>query len=144
MEDVVSLKEDARTRKVELITHIEPANLAVLADEAELRQVFVNLVQNAMTALPGGGRSPSRQRTRAGAGCASALPTPGRASRQTTFRAFFCRFSAAGSMAAVAWVWAWPCAKPPLNGSGEPLEAGNQPNSGAVLTLTLRHARCDI
>ena len=27
---------------------------------------------------------------------------------------------------------------------GGTIEAGNQPNSGAVLTLTLSHARCDI
>lgn len=49
------LGEEARRAGVRSTVAIEPPAARVLGDESELRQVLVNLVQNAIHAMPGGG-----------------------------------------------------------------------------------------
>jgi len=57
LDDVLALLgEECRARGVQVGVHIEPADMRVLADEAELRQVLVNLIHNALHAMPEGGR----------------------------------------------------------------------------------------
>ena len=57
LDDVLALLgEECRARGVQVGVHIEPADMRVLADEAELRQVLVNLIHNALHAMPQGGR----------------------------------------------------------------------------------------
>lgn len=54
--DVVALlAEEARQTGVKVVVDIEPADARVMMDESELRQVGVNLVQNAFHAMPQGG-----------------------------------------------------------------------------------------
>ena len=55
--DVLALLgEECRARGVAVATHVTPPQVRVLADEAELRQVLVNLIHNALHATPRGGR----------------------------------------------------------------------------------------
>ena len=57
VDDVLALLgEECRARGVRVDAHIDPAHARVLADEAELRQVLVNLIHNALHATPSGGR----------------------------------------------------------------------------------------
>ncbi len=138
VDDVLALMaEEAKGRRVQLDVDIRPSDLAVLADEAELRQIFINLVQNAMTALPGGGcirieakpDGPQRVRIRVsdtGPGIAAEnLPR--------IFLPFFSRRvdGSRGMGLGLA------VCKTIVDRFGGTIEAGNQPGSGAVLTLTL-------
>jgi PAS domain S-box-containing protein len=50
------LAAEADSAKVRIELDLQPADAAVLADEAELRQVILNLMQNAFHAMPQGGR----------------------------------------------------------------------------------------
>ena len=145
VEDVVSLiKEDARTRKVELITHIAPASLAVLADEAELRQVFVNLIQNAMNALPGGGQVTITAEDTGRGGVRIRVADTGAGIAPDNLSRIFLPFFSRRVDGSRGMGLGLAVCKTTVERFGGTIEAGNQPNSGAVLTLTLRHARCDI
>ena len=145
VEDVVSLiKEDARTRKVELITHIAPANLAVLADEAELRQVFVNLIQNAMNALPGGGQVTITAEDTGRGGVRIRVSDTGAGIAPDNLSRIFLPFFSRRVDGSRGMGLGLAVCKTTVERFGGTIEAGNQPNSGAVLTLTLSHARCDI
>lgn len=53
---VVLLGYDARARGIEQEVILPPTTISVLADEGELRMAFLNLIQNAHHAMPGGGR----------------------------------------------------------------------------------------
>lgn len=54
--DVLTLiAEEARQRKVRMHHDLQPDEVWLLADDAELRQVFINLVHNAIHAMPDGG-----------------------------------------------------------------------------------------
>lgn len=67
LDDAVRLLDyDARTRRIEQVLELFPEPLRVLADEGELRMVFLNLLQNAHHAMPDGGRLVGRV-TRSGA-----------------------------------------------------------------------------
>ena len=54
-ETLALLAEDARIQHVEMTVDIQPENLTVLADDAELRMLTLNLAQNAFHAMPEGG-----------------------------------------------------------------------------------------
>jgi signal transduction histidine kinase len=57
LDDVLSLlRHECETRKVQIVKDLQQPELSVLADEAELRQVFINLLQNALHAMPEGGQ----------------------------------------------------------------------------------------
>ncbi|QTD45109.1 sensor histidine kinase [Ottowia testudinis] len=57
VDDVLALLgEECRSRGVQVHIDIEPAAARVMADEAELRQVLVNLIHNALHAMAQGGR----------------------------------------------------------------------------------------
>lgn len=54
--DVLSLLgEECQRNGVTMEVEVTPADVRVMADEAELRQVLVNLIHNALHAMPGGG-----------------------------------------------------------------------------------------
>ena len=56
VDDVLALLgEECRSRGVQVQVVIDPPGARVLADEAELRQVLVNLIHNALHAMAGGG-----------------------------------------------------------------------------------------
>lgn len=56
VEDVVALlAEEARTARVTVNIALQPPDARVLGDEAELRQIVLNLLQNAFHAMPDGG-----------------------------------------------------------------------------------------
>lgn len=54
-ETLALLKEDAEARNITVSVDIQPDNLTVLADNAELRMLTLNLAQNAFHAMPNGG-----------------------------------------------------------------------------------------
>jgi signal transduction histidine kinase len=54
-ETVALLREDARRVGVEVRVDVEPAMLLIRADDSEFRRVVLNLVQNALHAMPEGG-----------------------------------------------------------------------------------------
>lgn len=55
-DDVLSLLAiECKQMGVQVVIDLEPERPMVLSDEAELRQVFVNLIQNALHAMPQGG-----------------------------------------------------------------------------------------
>jgi len=57
IDDVLALlREECRVRGVTVSVDGVPPTLRVMGDEAELRQVLVNLVHNALHAMPQGGR----------------------------------------------------------------------------------------
>jgi len=57
IDDVLALlREECRVRGVQVHIDGVPPALRVMGDEAELRQVLVNLVHNALHAMPQGGR----------------------------------------------------------------------------------------
>jgi PAS domain S-box-containing protein len=53
---VALLAEEARNARVTVNIDLQPADARVLGDEAEMRQVSLNLLQNAFHAMPDGGR----------------------------------------------------------------------------------------
>lgn len=53
---VVLLGFDAHSRGIEQVVVLPSVAIPVMADEGELRMVFLNLIQNAHHAMPGGGR----------------------------------------------------------------------------------------
>jgi len=54
-ETLALLAEEARVQNIKVETDIQPDNFAVLADDAELRMLTLNLAQNAFHAMPQGG-----------------------------------------------------------------------------------------
>ena len=61
VDDVLALLgEECRSRGVQVQVVIDPPGARVLADEAELRQVLVNLIHNALHAMAGAVASTSR------------------------------------------------------------------------------------
>lgn len=54
-ETLALLVEDARVQHIRMEVDIQPDDLAVLADDAELRMLTLNLAQNAFHAMPEGG-----------------------------------------------------------------------------------------
>ncbi len=54
-ETLALLAEDASVQHIHMEVDIQPDNLAVLADDAELRMLTLNLAQNAFHAMPNGG-----------------------------------------------------------------------------------------
>lgn len=139
LDDVLALmSEDARVRHVKIVSHIEPADLAVLADEAELRQIFVNLVQNAMTAMPGGGLVTIEAHTNEeGQVCIRVADTGRGISPDNLSRIFLPFFSRRVDGSRGMGLGLAVC-KTILERFGGTIEAGNQVGSGAVLTLTLK------
>ena len=139
LDDVLALmSEDARVRHVSIVSHIEPADLAVLADEAELRQIFINLVQNAMTAMPGGGVVSIEARiTEEGGVCIRVADTGRGISPDNLSRIFLPFFSRRVDGSRGMGLGLAVC-KTILERFGGTIEASNLPGSGAVLTLTLK------
>lgn len=57
MGDVVSLLDsEAHLHNIEFEVHFSPSPVLVHCEENQLKQVFINLLKNAMEAMPGGGR----------------------------------------------------------------------------------------
>ncbi len=60
------LEFDAQTRRIDQIAELPAMPLRVLADEAEIRMIFLNLIQNAHHAMPDGGTLTARLASGAG------------------------------------------------------------------------------
>jgi signal transduction histidine kinase len=57
LDDVLSLlRHECETRQVLIVKGLLQPELSVLADEAELRQVFINVLHNALHSMAGGGQ----------------------------------------------------------------------------------------
>ncbi len=55
--DIILLqREAAGSREVSIATGVDPSIPPIMADEAQLTQVFLNLIRNAIEAMPDGGR----------------------------------------------------------------------------------------
>ena len=56
LKDILQVvRHSLEMKKIELIEHYDPAELIVRGDERKLQQVFLNLINNASAAMPGGG-----------------------------------------------------------------------------------------
>ncbi len=57
LDDVLSLlRHECETRNIQIVKNLLMPELSVMADEAELRQVFINVIHNALHAMAGGGQ----------------------------------------------------------------------------------------
>jgi signal transduction histidine kinase len=56
-------REELERANVEIVKHLDPAPTRALADEAQLRQVFLNLLRNSREAMPEGGKLIVESRT---------------------------------------------------------------------------------
>ena len=141
IDDVLALLgEECRQRGVATSVDVNPPGCLVLGDRAELRQVFVNLVHNALHAMPQGGRihiaaeAPDEQHVRITVGdtgtgiAADDLPR--------IFLPFFSR-RADGQHGMGLGL---PICKSLVEHFGGQIRVSSQPGQGTVFTLHLRRA----
>ena len=141
IDDVLALLgEECRQRHVRATVDVSPPGCLVLGDRAELRQVFVNLVHNALHAMPQGGsihiaaEAPDEQHVRVTVGdtgtgiAAEDLPR--------IFLPFFSR-RADGQHGMGLGL---PICKSLVEHFGGRISVSSQPGQGTVFTLLLRRA----
>lgn len=144
IDDVLALlSEEAKVRDVVVHVAIKPKNLAVMANDAELRQVFVNLVQNAMNAMPSGGRIEIQTAlVKAGHVSIRVSDTGSGISKDNLPRIFLPFFSRRIDGSRGMGLGLAIC-KVIVERFGGSIEANNQLGGGAVFTLTLPQAMSD-
>ena len=141
LDDVLALMaEDANVRNVRIVSHIHPNSLAVMADAAELRQVFVNLVQNAMTALTGGGVVSIEAQPAEAGGVRIRVSDTGPGISPENLPHIFLPFFSRRVDGSKGMGLGLAVCKAIVERFGGTIEAGNQADGGAVLTLTLKQA----
>ena len=144
LDDVLALLgEECRARGVQVAVRLDPPDVRVLADEAELRQVLVNLIHNALHALTQGGhidieghaaadpQAPGYELTVADTGCGIAADE-----QALIFMPFFSRRADGGRGTGLGLA----ICKAALERFGGRITVRSAPGEGARFTLHLRLA----
>ena len=144
LDDVLALLgEECRARGVQVAVRLDPPDVRVLADEAELRQVLVNLIHNALHALTQGGhidieghaaadpQAPGYELTVADTGCGIAADE-----QALIFMPFFSRRADGGRGTGLGLA----ICKAALERFGGRITVRSAPGEGARFTLHLRPA----
>jgi signal transduction histidine kinase len=138
IDDVLALlSEEAKVRNVDVLVIVQPEHLTVMAHDAELRQVVVNLIQNAMNAMPKGGCIHIQAHSGNAGHATIRISDTGMGISQDNLPRIFLPFFSRRVDGSRGMGLGLAICKVIVERFGGSIEANNQTEGGAVFTLTL-------